>query len=41
MFPLTCFGLAIWQYKRKSWKELLMKDMEMKTFIPAVDLPQE
>ncbi|XP_065223548.1 surfeit locus protein 1 [Planococcus citri] len=41
MFPLTCFGLAYWQYNRKLWKETLIHDMKMKTFIPAIDLPQD
>lgn len=40
-FPLTCFGLAYWQYNRKQWKDTLVHDMEMKTLIPAIELPQD
>nr|XP_014094731.1 SURF1-like protein [Bactrocera oleae] len=37
--PVSTFGLGCWQVKRKTWKEQLIKDLELQKQIPPVPLP--
>ncbi|XP_055378837.1 SURF1-like protein [Condylostylus longicornis] len=38
--PITTFSLGCWQVKRKTWKENLIKELEYKTQINPVPLPE-
>lgn len=39
--PLTTFGLGCWQVKRKFWKEDLIKNLEEKTKMTPVPIPEK
>ena len=39
--PVTTFGLGVWQYKRKAWKEALVAELEAKTSLPPMEMPLE
>uniref|UniRef100_A0A336N5E4 SURF1-like protein n=1 Tax=Culicoides sonorensis TaxID=179676 RepID=A0A336N5E4_CULSO len=38
--PVTAFGLGCWQVKRKIWKENLIKELESKTKLGPVPIPE-
>jgi surfeit locus 1 family protein len=37
--PLTAFGLGTWQVKRLKWKKGLIKDMENRTTMEPLPMP--
>lgn len=39
--PITTFGLGCWQIKRKFWKEDLIKNLEEKTKMKAIPIPEK
>lgn len=39
--PATTFGLGVWQVSRLQWKENLIADLQRKTNLPTIDLPQD
>lgn len=41
LFPITSFGLGVWQIKRKIWKERLVAELKEKTSKEPVDIPEE
>lgn len=41
LFPVTTFGLGVWQIKRKIWKEQLIANLKSQMSKDPVDLPEE
>lgn len=37
--PITAFGLGTWQVQRLSWKKGLIKDMENRTTMEPLSMP--
>ncbi|XP_055308244.1 surfeit locus protein 1 [Sitodiplosis mosellana] len=40
-FPVTTFGLGVWQIKRKIWKENLIAELKKQSNKEPVDLPED
>ncbi|KAL1456056.1 hypothetical protein WDU94_000810 [Cyamophila willieti] len=39
--PVTTLGLGLWQISRLKWKESLIEELQTKTNLPTVNLPEE
>ena len=40
MFPVTAYGLALWQWQRRKWKLNLLKTIEERTAAEPVPLTE-
>ena len=40
MFPVTAYGLALWQWQRRKWKLNLLKTIEERTAAEPVPLSE-